>query len=238
MMKSSLMFWNWKFMFVRGVDLEHMPVFREAEANMNFPVYDLRGEALDRIRLFCGGLGFQATRDNFMNHEILHDIDCLPSYKLEFKARMVVTSESVKYLASSLKKLKGVYKKPARPGPEGSTSVRIEIPDTEPEAFPVRTETDVEQTGPVLEKISYPPGENTSCKRIQKHYVSLKAPCGEALLEAVGYKDFLKIGQQSMRGVAKMIFVIPNEVDWIKMGETRLKGTLKECVAYWAKVLG
>lgn len=89
-MMSTLRWWNWKFIFLKGLDFEYMPLFRDAEANLHFDLCELRGGALARVHRFCEGLGKQLTRDSFMNHRLLFDMGCKYVYSMRYLLYLLV----------------------------------------------------------------------------------------------------------------------------------------------------
>lgn len=80
MQQSSLKGWNREVIFLKGLDIEYMPLFAARSDIVEREVYQFEGEALDRIHSFCECLGFQMTRDTFMNHEKMFELGCLPQH--------------------------------------------------------------------------------------------------------------------------------------------------------------
>lgn len=75
-MQSSLKFWNGELIFLRGLDLAHMPPIVTSEEIEDFHPPILKGEALHHIFKFCECLGFQFTLDTFMKHRTLYTLGC------------------------------------------------------------------------------------------------------------------------------------------------------------------
>ncbi|XP_074365858.1 uncharacterized protein LOC141706878 [Apium graveolens] len=74
--QSSLKFWNGELIMLRGLDLHYLPHIASEGVRTRFRRDVLRGEALRLIFAFCECLGFQMTRDTFMNHRTLHRLGC------------------------------------------------------------------------------------------------------------------------------------------------------------------
>lgn len=76
-MQSSLKGWNRKWMWVKGLDVEYIPLFankkKEIEEN---ETYKFEGEAFRQIHAFCECLDFQMTRDTFMKHDQMYELGC------------------------------------------------------------------------------------------------------------------------------------------------------------------
>lgn len=73
--QNSLKGWHQEFIFIRGGDLEDIPIF-SLEAMEQFPVDVFQGDALVKVSEFCGGLGMQMTRDSFMSNQTLYNMGC------------------------------------------------------------------------------------------------------------------------------------------------------------------
>ena len=76
MHQTSLKHWNGEILMLKGYDLEYLPYFTTGEVKTKFNPEILEGEAVDQVRKFCGSLGFQPTRDTFMNHKLLFQLGC------------------------------------------------------------------------------------------------------------------------------------------------------------------
>ncbi|KAL8157803.1 hypothetical protein AgCh_002495 [Apium graveolens] len=70
--QSSLKFWNGELIMLRGLDLHYLPHIASEGVRTRFRRDVVRGDALRLIFAFCESLGFQMTRDTFMNHRTLH----------------------------------------------------------------------------------------------------------------------------------------------------------------------
>lgn len=76
MMLNSLRGWHQEFIFIRGGDLEFMPLYKEKIKTDNFPVRRLGCGALAKVHDLCGALGQQWTRDAFLDNSLLHGAGC------------------------------------------------------------------------------------------------------------------------------------------------------------------
>ena len=75
MMLPSLKGWNREFIFLRGLDLDYMPLFKK-EINPRIERDVLAGPALAKVRRLCEALPNQLTRDTFMNFRKMHSFGC------------------------------------------------------------------------------------------------------------------------------------------------------------------
>ena len=76
--QSSLKNWNGEILMLRGLDLAFMPyiVSDEEQVRTSFRAPGAAGEFREQLREFCGCLGFQLTRDSFMQYDKLHLARC------------------------------------------------------------------------------------------------------------------------------------------------------------------
>ncbi|KAL8117015.1 hypothetical protein AgCh_023266 [Apium graveolens] len=75
-MLTSLKGWHREFIFVRGGDLEFMPLHKLEIKTDRFPDQWLGQAALAMVYAFCGALGTQWTRDYFTSNENMHAAGC------------------------------------------------------------------------------------------------------------------------------------------------------------------
>ena len=76
--QSSLKHWNGEILMLKGLDLAFMPyvISDDKQVRMNFGAPGAAGEFREQLREFCGCLGFQLTRDSFMQYDKLYQGGC------------------------------------------------------------------------------------------------------------------------------------------------------------------
>ncbi|KAL8091504.1 hypothetical protein AgCh_033937 [Apium graveolens] len=109
-MLNSLRGWHQEFIFVRGGDLEFIPVYKTALKNNRFPTEKLGGDALKKIYDFVVALGAQWTRDSFLYNQTLYNVGCL----LLLNPFHHAMSQQFKDLAGRFKKIGGVVQLDSR----------------------------------------------------------------------------------------------------------------------------
>ena len=76
--QSSLKHWNGEILMLKGLDLAFMPyiISDDKQVRTNFGAPGAAGEFREQLREFCGCLGFQLTRDSFMQYDKLYQGGC------------------------------------------------------------------------------------------------------------------------------------------------------------------
>ncbi|KAL8115645.1 hypothetical protein AgCh_022230 [Apium graveolens] len=103
-MLTSLKGWHQEFIFVRGGDLEFMPLYKLEIKTDRFPVQRLGQAALVMVYAFCGALGTQWTRDTFNSNESMHAAGCIPKL-IPYPPNM---SAQLKDLSAKLRRIGGM----------------------------------------------------------------------------------------------------------------------------------
>ncbi|XP_074325211.1 uncharacterized protein LOC141662057 [Apium graveolens] len=103
-MLTSLKGWHREFIFVRGGDLEFMPLHKLEIKTDRFPVQRLGQAALAMVYAFCGALGTQWTRDYFTSNENMHAAGCIPKL-IPYPPNM---SAQLKDLSAKLRRIGGM----------------------------------------------------------------------------------------------------------------------------------
>lgn len=75
-MQSSLKYWNKELIFLKFSDVPYMPHIVMSEETEDFKPPILKGDTLNDVFKFSNSLGFQCTRDTFMNPRTLHTHGC------------------------------------------------------------------------------------------------------------------------------------------------------------------
>ncbi|KAL8089211.1 hypothetical protein AgCh_038846 [Apium graveolens] len=143
--QSSPKYWNGELIMLWGLDLHYLPHMASEGVRTRFRRDVLRGDALRLIFVFCESLGFQMTRDTFMNHRTLHRLGCLPHYNPDMSS--FAYSDALKGLGKASK----LPKKNAAAGSgsnasaeEGSQSNAVPNPEPEVAVNPASLELDAE----------------------------------------------------------------------------------------------
>ncbi|KAL8119002.1 hypothetical protein AgCh_016482 [Apium graveolens] len=254
--QSSLKFWNGELIMLRGLDLHYLPHIASEGVRTRFRRDVLRGDALRLIFAFCECLGFQMTRDTFMNHRTLHRLGCLPHYNPDMSSSAY---------SDALKGLGKVFKLPKKnaAGGSGSNSSAEEgsqsnaVPNPEPEVHVTQSTPEhnveldmgnefdnLEDLGPIGEV----PGADSGRRRKRLRTLGSKPPTAENYEagsgsgavkgKAVDVDSPDEDGPGLEEKVARFMAGIPTQFQWSKMNESGFDATMKECSRLWGQLGG
>ncbi|XP_074327713.1 uncharacterized protein LOC141665627 [Apium graveolens] len=241
---------------LRGLDLHYLPDIASEGVRTRFRRDVLRGDALKLIFAFCECLGFQMTRDTFMNHRTLHRLGCLPHYNPDMSSSAY--SDALKGLGKAFK----LPKKNAAGGSGSNTSAEEgsqsnAVPNPEPEVhvnqstpehnveLDIGNEFDnLEDLGPIGE-IS---GADSGRRKKRLRTLGSKPPraknfeagsgSGAGKGKAVDEDGPDEGGPGLEEKVARFMAGIPTQTEWRKMNESGFDATMKECSRLWGQLGG
>ncbi|KAK1397106.1 hypothetical protein POM88_006969 [Heracleum sosnowskyi] len=219
MQNISLKGWNGEAIMLKGLDLLYMPHFVAGDKPKVFPYYKLEGQARAKVHAFCECLGYQLTRDTFMDHHKLFEFGCRPFYDSHFDEVMARNN-----YALSLRQLSGVHTPRIQKTGDESGSNRFKE-----DAVEVVT--------------GLPDPELTKRPRKQKRKTGPRTPGSDNLVNQEDLVDQVaeevnaetgvakpRVGKLTREQFAEYVGHLPSEDDWKEMGDTGMRGLLVDLI--------
>ncbi|KAK1383958.1 hypothetical protein POM88_021693 [Heracleum sosnowskyi] len=231
--QSTLKGWSGEVLMLRGWDLGGMPhIVLDKEAKI-FETVKLTGSALRRIRKFCGILGFQCTRDTFMDHKKLFELGCFPHYNQGLEDIMSYNTYSL-----ALRKISGVHNDKVKKAGEGSGSTVLKEGGAE-SAAPVLNHPAPDVESIDVENIGTPDDWTTKKRRIS---IGRKPPSRpRVVVEKITVDDKGKgadgqpvmVGSCDLKKLASLAYEIPTDEDVDEMKRSGVIAVLKRAIGHW-----
>ncbi|KAL8114633.1 hypothetical protein AgCh_021479 [Apium graveolens] len=239
--QSSLKYCNGELIMLRGLDLHYLPHITSEGVRTRFRRDVLRGEAIRLMFAFCESLGFQMTRDTFMNHRTMHRLGCLPHYNPDMSSSAY--SDALKGSGSNAS-AEEASQSNAVPNPEPEVFVNPPGPELDAEVEIGDDFANLEDLDPIGEA----PGGDSGRRRKRVRTLGSKPPRAENFEagSGSGASKRKNIGEESPNEggpgleekVARFMTGIPTQTEWRRMNESGFDATMKECSRLWGQLGG